>query len=61
MTSSMPPRFLGLLLLLSPLLPANLFAQPAAELSVYRKIVDSWVLYDNSGPTPRLIDTGDHP
>ena len=27
--------------------------------SVYQELVDSWVLYDNSGPTPRLIDSGD--
>ena len=28
---------------------------------VYKSLVDSWVLFDNSGPTPRLIDSGDHP
>lgn len=27
--------------------------------SVYRPIVDSWIWYDNSGPTPRLMDSGD--
>ncbi len=26
--------------------------------SIYSKIVDSWELYDNSGPSPRLIDKG---
>ena len=28
---------------------------------VYKRLVDSWVLFDNSGPTPRLIDSGDQP
>jgi predicted ABC-type ATPase len=28
--------------------------------SVYRKLVDSWVLYDNSGPVPRLLAKGDN-
>lgn len=26
--------------------------------SVYKAIVDSWVLYDNSGDQPVLLDTG---
>jgi predicted ABC-type ATPase len=26
--------------------------------SIYCKIVDSWELYDNSGPSPRLVDKG---
>ena len=26
---------------------------------IYRELVDSWVLYDNSGTTPRLIASGD--
>ncbi len=26
--------------------------------SIYCKIVDNWELYDNSGPSPRLIDKG---
>lgn len=25
---------------------------------VYRRLVDSWRLYDNSGETPKLIETG---
>ena len=25
---------------------------------VYKLLVDSWVLYDNSGPVPRLVDSG---
>ena len=29
--------------------------------TVYRRLVDSWVLYDNSEPTPRLIASGDNP
>lgn len=28
---------------------------------IYRALVDSWVVYDNSGPTPRLIASGDNP
>ncbi len=28
---------------------------------VYRTLVNSWVVYDNSGPTPRLIASGDNP
>jgi len=28
---------------------------------IYSRLVDSWALYDNSGRTPRLIDTGDNP
>jgi predicted ABC-type ATPase len=28
---------------------------------VYRGLVNSWALYDNSGPTPRLIASGDNP
>jgi predicted ABC-type ATPase len=28
---------------------------------VYRKLVDSWALYDSSGPEPVLIDAGDNP
>jgi predicted ABC-type ATPase len=27
---------------------------------VYAPIVDSWVLYDNSGSTPKLLDSGDN-
>ncbi len=27
----------------------------------YRGLVNSWVLYDNSEPTPRLIASGDNP
>lgn len=26
----------------------------------YRTLVDSWVLYDNSGPAPLLLDSGDN-
>lgn len=29
--------------------------------NVYRKLVNSWALYDNSGQTPRLIASGDNP
>jgi len=29
--------------------------------SVYRGLVNSWALYDNSGPVPRLIASGDNP
>ena len=29
--------------------------------NVYRQLVDSWALYDNSEPTPRLIASGDNP
>lgn len=28
---------------------------------VYKPIVDSWVLYDNSGPVPVLLEAGDNP
>jgi predicted ABC-type ATPase len=28
---------------------------------LYQGLVDSWVLYDNSGPTPRLLALGDNP
>lgn len=28
---------------------------------VYRALVDSWVLYDNSGPTPLPVASGDNP
>lgn len=28
---------------------------------VYRRLVSSWALYDNSGATPRLIASGDNP
>jgi predicted ABC-type ATPase len=28
---------------------------------LYRGLVSSWVLYDNSGPEPRLIASGDNP
>ena len=28
--------------------------------NVYKKLVDSWVLYDNSGKIPRLIDEGEN-
>jgi len=28
--------------------------------TVYKAIVDSWVLYDNSGDQPVLLDTGGH-
>ena len=28
---------------------------------VFRPIVDSWVLYDNSGPVPRMLEAGDNP
>jgi len=27
---------------------------------VYRRLVDHWALYDNSGQTPRLVDSGDN-
>jgi len=27
----------------------------------YKRLVDSWVLYDNSGPTPIPLDAGDNP
>jgi len=26
---------------------------------IYKKLVDAWVLFDNSGRTPRLIDEGE--
>jgi predicted ABC-type ATPase len=29
--------------------------------TVYRDLVDSWVLYDNSGSTPKLLAEGDNP
>jgi len=29
--------------------------------NVYRGLVSSWVLYDNSGTSPRLIESGDNP
>ena len=29
--------------------------------SLYRELVNSWVLCDNSGPTPRLLDAGENP
>ncbi|MGE5293431.1 MAG: AAA family ATPase [Solirubrobacterales bacterium] len=28
---------------------------------LYRELVDTWALYDNSGPVPRLIVSGDNP
>ena len=28
---------------------------------LYRGLVDSWALYDNSGPVPQLIASGDNP
>jgi predicted ABC-type ATPase len=28
---------------------------------IYKGLVSSWVLYDNSGPAPELIKTGDNP
>jgi len=28
--------------------------------AVYKHLVDSWVLYDNAGPTHRLLDAGDN-
>jgi len=28
---------------------------------VFRPIVNSWVLYDNSGPAPKLLEAGDNP
>ena len=30
-------------------------------LELYRGLVSSWALYDNSGPAPRLIASGDNP
>ncbi len=30
-------------------------------LGVYQQIVDDWALYDNSGPTPKLLDEGVNP
>jgi predicted ABC-type ATPase len=27
---------------------------------IYRELASSWVLYDNSGPEPRLIESGDN-
>ena len=29
--------------------------------NMYRPLVNSWALYDNSGPTPRLMASGDNP
>ncbi len=29
--------------------------------NVYRRLVTNWALYDNSGPMPRLIASGDNP
>jgi predicted ABC-type ATPase len=29
--------------------------------NIYRALVDSWALYDNSGAIPRLISSGDNP
>jgi len=29
--------------------------------SLYRELVNSWVLYDNSGPRPRLLAEGENP
>ena len=28
--------------------------------NVYKKLVDSWILYDNSDESPRLIDEGEN-
>jgi predicted ABC-type ATPase len=28
---------------------------------VYKPLVNSWIVYDNSGPAPRLLDSGDNP
>jgi predicted ABC-type ATPase len=28
---------------------------------VFRSLVNSWVLYDNSGPAPKLLEAGDNP
>ena len=28
---------------------------------VYKRLVNGWALYDNSGPVPRLLDSGDNP
>ncbi len=27
---------------------------------IYKRLVDAWVLYDNSGENPLLIDTGEN-
>jgi hypothetical protein len=27
---------------------------------IYRELASSWVLYDNSGPEPRFIESGDN-
>lgn len=27
---------------------------------IYRELVNSWILYDNSGPEPRIIEAGDN-
>ena len=29
--------------------------------NLYRSLVSSWAVYDNSGPVPRLIASGDNP
>lgn len=29
--------------------------------SIYKPLVDAWILYDNSGSVPRLIDWGEQP
>ncbi len=29
--------------------------------TVYQDLVNSWVLYDNSGPTPGRVTVGDNP
>jgi hypothetical protein len=28
---------------------------------LYKQIVDEWALYDNSGPTPQLLEEGVNP
>jgi predicted ABC-type ATPase len=27
---------------------------------IYRELVNSWILFDNSGPEPRIIEAGDN-
>ena len=27
---------------------------------IYRELVNNWILYDNSGPEPRIIEAGDN-
>jgi predicted ABC-type ATPase len=27
---------------------------------IYREVVNSWILYDNSGPEPRIMESGDN-